>query len=222
MEKKKKLWIGLGVGIASAFLLLVLVPVIIVVALLSRRPSVPESSTNENRIVYEILREENDSEVVPEWSIYLTAVKLVRVIDGDTIEIETASGTKQSVRLISVDCEESKASQDYLEKTDKTNNEFGLLSEEYLNRTLDPYVNEYIYLEYDVELTDNYGRTLAYVWLEPNMDDMMNCLNALIIKDGYGKEMTIEPNIKYSEKFSDLEEVARENMNGLWALEDFK
>ena len=222
MEKKNKLWIGLGVGIASAFLLLVLVPVIIVVALLSRRPSVPEPSANENRIVYEILREENDFEVVPEWSKYLTEVKLVRVIDGDTIEIETASGTKQSVRLISVDCQESKAPQDYLEKAGKTNNEFGLLSEEYLNRTLDPYVNEYIYLEYDVELTDNYGRTLAYVWLEPNMDDMMNCLNALIIKDGYGKEMTIEPNIKYSEKFSDLEEVARENMNGLWALEDFK
>lgn len=222
MEKKNKLWIGLGVGIASAIVLLVLVPVIIVTAFLLKRASDPEPSANDNRIVYEIPREENDSEEAPEWSKYLTEVKLVRVIDGDTIEIENASGMKESIRLIGVDCEESVASQEYLDKTSKTNNTFGLLSDEYLNKTLEPYFNESIYLEYDVEFTDNYGRTLAYVWLEPNMDDMMNCLNALIIKDGYGKEMTIEPNIKYSENFSDLEEVSRENMNGLWAFEDFK
>ena len=66
-------------------------------------------------------------------------------------------------------------------------------------------------LKYDVDRYDRYGRTLAYVYLKDG-----TFLNADLIIKGYGQAMTVPPNVKYSEKFVELERKAREEKVGLW------
>ena len=71
--------------------------------------------------------------------------------------------------------------------------------------------NQTLYLEYDEELHDQYGRTLAYVWLTNNVDsndieDISNYMyNAKLIIDGYAVAKKFPPNIKYAEIFKQLE-----------------
>ena len=69
-----------------------------------------------------------------------------------------------------------------------------------------------IRLEFDVQKTDEYGRTLAYVYLGDG-----TFVNAEIIKAGYAKVMTVSPNMKYQELFVKAEKEAREHRRGLWA-----
>ena len=69
-----------------------------------------------------------------------------------------------------------------------------------------------MYLEYDQELTDEYGRTLCYVYLH----DKTTMLNELLLKQGYARTMTIEPNVKYEERFFSAEQLAKATGQGFW------
>ena len=66
-------------------------------------------------------------------------------------------------------------------------------------------------LEYDVDHTDQYGRTLAYVYLEDG-----TFVNAELVKKGYAMTMTVPPNVKFVYEFVKLQRKARENKRGLW------
>jgi micrococcal nuclease len=68
-------------------------------------------------------------------------------------------------------------------------------------------------LEFDVERTDRFGRTLAYVYLPDG-----TFLNAEIVKQGYGHAYTQFP-FKYLEQFREYEGKARKASHGLWATE---
>jgi micrococcal nuclease len=68
-------------------------------------------------------------------------------------------------------------------------------------------------LQYDVDRIDQYGRTLAYVYLEDG-----TFVNAEIVKNGYAQIMTVPPNVKYADKFLKLQQEARENNRGLWNI----
>jgi len=65
-------------------------------------------------------------------------------------------------------------------------------------------------LEFDVQTKDQYGRTLAYVWV----DDIM--VNLELVCRGYANVYTLPPNVKYSELFLEAEQEAREAQRGLW------
>ena len=67
-------------------------------------------------------------------------------------------------------------------------------------------------LEFDQDRTDRYGRTLAYVYLQP--ENLL--LNAEIIREGYGFAYTQFP-FRMMEQFRALEREAREAGRGLWA-----
>ena len=57
---------------------------------------------------------------------------------------------------------------------------------------------ECLWLEFDEDPQDDYGRALAYVWLnEEGTNIEQDLLNGVIIKSGHGELMTIEPNTKY-------------------------
>lgn len=71
-----------------------------------------------------------------------------------------------------------------------------------------------VLLEYDVQLKDQYKRTLAYVFLEDS-----TFVNAEMVRNGYAMLMTVPPNVKYADLFYQLQVEARTNKRGLWAIE---
>ncbi len=146
--------------------------------------------------------------------------KVVRVVDGDTFHCILSNGEQVKVRLIGVDTPESKANEKArrdAEKSGKSVEEIvkmGKLSAEFTKKLLPK--GEVVYLEFDVQKTDKYGRLLAYVWLS---DGRM--LNEVIIKEGYAQVYTIPPNVKYQDRLLAAQRYARENRKGLWGMEGF-
>ena len=129
--------------------------------------------------------------------------EVVRVVDGDTIIVDIA-GEDVRVRLIGIDTPESVA-----DEVVKENTEEGKEASAYTANLLE---GNRVYLEYDQETTDEYGRTLCYVYLH----DKSTMINELLLKNGYARTMTIEPNTKYKERFAAAELVAKETKAGFW------
>jgi micrococcal nuclease len=124
------------------------------------------------------------------------AVKVTRVIDGDTIELENGD----RVRYIGVDTPETVHPSKAVQFMGKEASEF--------NRKL--VEGKDVRLEYDVKKTDKYGRTLAYVYV----GDLF--VNAELVKRGYAQIMTIPPNVMYQDLFLELQRGARKVKLGLW------
>ena len=125
------------------------------------------------------------------------AAKVIRVIDGDTIELE--GGVK--VRYIGIDTPETVHPSKPVQFMGKEASAF--------NRQL--VEGKDVRLEYDVQRTDKYGRTLAYVYVGDTF------VNAELVKQGYAQIMTIPPNVKYQDLFLKLQKEAREAKLGLWS-----
>ena len=134
------------------------------------------------------------------------------IIDGDTFFVRTSEG-RIKVRLIGVDTPESVASDEYTAKTGKKNTTEGKQASEFTTKTLS---GATVWLEYDEEKTDTYGRTLAYVYLDANKETM---LQELLLNNGMARCMEIEPNTKYASHFSKLEAIAKANGTGFWSTE---
>jgi endonuclease YncB( thermonuclease family) len=121
----------------------------------------------------------------------------VRVIDGDTLELEGG----ERVRLIGVNTPESVDSGRPVER-------FGKEAAAFTRRLAE---GKRVQLEYDVERKDEYGRTLAYIYLSNGA-----LLNREIVRQGYGYALTRFPYRRMRE-FVELEREAREQGRGLWA-----
>jgi len=125
-----------------------------------------------------------------------TSVKVVKVIDGDTIEIEDG----QKVRYIGIDTPETVDPR-------RTVACFGKEASE-KNREL--IEGKTVRLEKDVSEKDKYGRLLRYVYV----DDMF--INEYLLSQGYAKISTFPPDVRYVELFLAAESQAREKNLGLW------
>jgi micrococcal nuclease len=67
-----------------------------------------------------------------------------------------------------------------------------------------------VLLEFDVERTDQYGRTLAYVWLGDEL------FNETLVARGFAQVSTFPPNVKYVDRFLEVQREARRADRGLW------
>lgn len=138
------------------------------------------------------------------------------VYDGDTISV---SSSDESVffpsdtrfRLVGCDTPESVAREEYLEKTGKQNSEEGHSASEFTKSLVE---GKQIYIEYDVEHEDRYGRQLAYVWIDT--DEGLVMLQELLLTAGYAQVFTLAPNVKYADYFADLQHQAAEEGQGFW------
>lgn len=126
---------------------------------------------------------------------------VTRVVDGDTIVVAMA-GEEKKVRLIGIDTPES------VHPDEARNIPYGKISSEFTREALE---GKLVYLEYDVEPTDQYGRILAYVWL----DDVM--FNKTLLMEGHAVLATYPPNVRYVDDFTTLQTQAREAGKGVWA-----
>lgn len=133
------------------------------------------------------------------------------IVDGDTIYVEY-EGNKEKVRLIGVDAPES------VHLDSDKNNRYGYMAKQYLEGMLSGC--EYVYLEFDKELRDRYGRLLAYVYTDMS-GDISSSVNYTILKQGYGINYEYAPNVKYAPKLSAVCHSARQKKIGLWGYEDF-
>ena len=124
----------------------------------------------------------------PKEGIY----KVTKVIDGDTIEIETG----ERVRLLGID-------------TPELNARWG---GEARKQTYQLVYGKEIRLELDREKRDKYGRVLAYVWL----GDLL--VNEKLVKDGYARLYVFdkEAKLKYLDRLIVAQESAKEHLDGFW------
>lgn len=114
------------------------------------------------------------------------------VIDGDTIELESG----ERVRYIGIDTPEkdqpffreaTRANQDLLEKGKYT-------------------------LEYDNDRQDDWGRPLAYVWVDSLM------VNAELVREGLASVYLISPNFKHKDELIAFQNEARAKKAGIWSI----
>ena len=135
-----------------------------------------------------------------------------RVIDGDTIQLETG----ERVRLIGIDTPEMHESDKLYRDSQRTGQdtrtiqELGRRAYEFTQKLAE---GKRVSLEFDLERYDKYSRLLAYVYLKKDGA----FVNAEIIKQGYASVMTIPPNAKYADLFLKLYQEARLNNRGLWS-----
>jgi micrococcal nuclease len=136
-------------------------------------------------------------------------VKVIKVADGDTITVEWMKLTeeqkrsgffqsKEKVRLIGVDAPEKKQPI------------WGEKSLQFLKNKL---LNKMVSIESDVRPRDQYGRMLAYVYLDTEL------VNETIIKEGLGMVYTIPPNVAKVDLLTRAQEFAKTNKSGIWSSE---
>ncbi len=133
-------------------------------------------------------------------------VKVIRVIDGDTIEIEGG----KIVRYIGIDTPETKHPVKGIECFGKEASNF--------NKNL--VEKKYIRMQKDVSETDVYKRLLRYVWLidSPTATQDGIFVNDYLVREGYAYASAFPPDVKYSEEFIRAGQEAREKKKGLWSI----
>jgi len=131
----------------------------------------------------------------------LQKAEVTRVVDGDTIEVRFPDGRSEKVRYIGMNTPEVYGGTECFGKKASAYNK-ALVSD------------KTVWLEMDVEKRDKYSRLLAYVYLDPNGDAMVN---AILVAQGYAQMATYPPNVKYVDLFRKLQRGAREDARGLWS-----
>jgi micrococcal nuclease len=139
---------------------------------------------------------------------------VLRVVDGDTLTVNH-NGQKESIRLIGIDTPESKPNKKARKDSIKNSEDvativsLGKEAAKYVKTLVHP--GDPIFIEFDRQIRDKYGRLLGYVYLA---DGTM--LNEEIVRAGYASLMTYPPNVKYRDRFLRAYHEARENNRGLW------
>lgn len=134
----------------------------------------------------------SEASITPLPNLY----KVLRVVDGDTIEIEGG----EKVRYIGINAPETVA----------PGKPVGCYGHEALNKNKELVEGKIVRLEKDISEKDKYGRLLRYVYL----DNVF--INDELVKTGYARVSTYPPDVKYQKLFLESEKYARENNLGLW------
>ncbi|PIY07792.1 MAG: hypothetical protein COZ18_15555 [Flexibacter sp. CG_4_10_14_3_um_filter_32_15] len=148
---------------------------------------------------------------------------VIEVLEGDTIVVEIPKNATQqtqktkslsvnddnetswTVRLIGVDTPESRASL-YIDEAP-----FGKEALAYTEERLTK--NKDIILVFDEQLFDKFDKHLAYIYFPSG-----ECLNATLLKEGYGWIRSHAFTIKFAAEFEKLQEKARARQKGIWNM----
>jgi len=125
----------------------------------------------------------------------LIKATVVKVIDGDTLEVRVGQGSPVRVRIIGYDSPEK-------------DEPFGDTATKFAKALLE---GREVLLESDVQALDRYGRRLYHVWLQPTL------LSELMLLVGLGQQMTIPPNVRHSDFLTQAQKKGREIGLGIWS-----
>jgi len=120
-------------------------------------------------------------------------VRVVRVIDGDTIEI--AGGAH--VRYIGMDTPETYPKVEFCGPEAKAKN-------------IELVEGKLVTLEKDVSETDKYGRLLRYVYVDGVF------VNGELVRLGYAEAVSYPPDTRYQWQLERLEKEAKAAKMGIW------
>lgn len=118
--------------------------------------------------------------------------KVTRVIDGDTIVIDTG----EHVRYIGMNAPEIETSECFSAEALEVNKNLVLGKE--------------IKLVKDASETDKYGRLLRFVYVDDTLVD------DYLVKNGAAKIMTVPPDIEDKDLFLQSQNYAKKNKLGMW------
>jgi len=135
-------------------------------------------------------------------------VRVVRVVDGDTVDVD--SGV--TVRYIGIDTPETRrqTSAGWVPTGDAEGEEATKANEALV-------MGKKVRLEYDIQKKDKYGRTLAYVFVRENNKEVM--VQTELLRRGLAFLYTLPPNVRYVDVFLAAQKEARNNKAGMWAHE---
>ncbi|MBS1882790.1 MAG: thermonuclease family protein [Actinobacteria bacterium] len=143
------------------------------------------------------------------------AGRVVRAVDGDTLEVRLDDGATETVRLIGVDTPETV-------KPDTPVQCFGPQASRFEHRTVE---GRRVRLLTGVEPRDFYGRLLAYVWVDrrdqPRPADRRaatpgRSLEAELLRRGLARTLPFHPNDRFASRFAELAQKAARAGKGLW------
>lgn len=170
----------------------------------------PENRQETSQVDRNTSQETKPIEPSPEPSIFkaqtapnnphLQLAKVVRIIDGDTIEVDLGEGNIKTVRYIGIDTPESVDPRQPVQ----------CFSKEATAKNSELVGNGIVGLEKDVSETDRYGRLLRYVY----MGDLF--INQMLVAEGYARSSTYPPDVKHQSKLREAEQKARTSNKGLW------
>jgi micrococcal nuclease len=129
-------------------------------------------------------------------------------VDGDTVRVAIADpppglAAVETVRLLGVDTPETVHPSRPVERFGREAGDF----------TRDRLLGRTVYLAFDWDLRDRYGRLLAYIYTSDERGPL--CHNAELIRRGYGHAYTRYA-FQFMEEFRSLEQEARREKRGLW------
>jgi micrococcal nuclease len=129
-----------------------------------------------------------------------TPATVVRVVDGDTVDVAFDDGRTERLRLIGIDTPETV-------KPGTPVQCFGPQASAFNHRLVE---GREVRLAYDRERRDVYGRLLAYVYLGHRF------VNAILVRRGFARTLTIPPNVAHAGLFHRLARIAGRAGRGLW------
>lgn len=135
----------------------------------------------------------------------MTKAEVTGHVDGDTVKVlitDPQGGLRgtETIRLIGVDTPETVHPSRPVERFGREASEF--TKTRLLGRT--------VYLAFDWDFRDRYGRLLAYIYTGDG-----DCFNAALVRGGYGHAYTRFA-FQFLEEFRALEQEARGAKRGLW------
>lgn len=130
-------------------------------------------------------------------------VQVVKVIDGDTIEIN--SGVK--VRFIGVNTPETVDPRRPVQC-------YGQAAKDFTKSLIE---GKTIRMEKDTSETDKYGRLLRYLYVQ-NADGTETFVNLKLVQEGYAESSSFPPDIKHQLEFQEAQNQAILDNKGLWGM----
>lgn len=132
------------------------------------------------------------------------AAQVLKVIDGDTIEVEYG-GKSYKVRYIGIDTPE----------TVDPRRPVGCFGKESSNENKNLVERKTVILQKDISETDKYSRLLRYVYL-PIDNEKFIFVNDFLVRSGFAKVSTYPPDVKFTNQFLEAQKEAQVKNIGLW------
>lgn len=157
-----------------------------------------------NEIFLPTEKRQEETIIKQEKRLSFEEAKVIRVVDGDTIEIQI-NDKREKIRVIGVDSPETVDPRKEVEC-------FGQKAAEFSKKKLE---KQKVWLEKDESQgdRDKYGRLLRYVWINEKETDF----GKLLIASGFAYEYTYDRGYRYQKDYQRAQREAEDKKMGLWA-----